>query len=229
MSASELLSKPPLHGNGLSVSSLRIVLVSGELLYREGMRLAFRQAQSLVLLDGITMADAIEAAKRQLADLVMIDANNLAQAIEKAKVLVSCSPEIPVVALTATASSEEVGSAFELGMRGCILKRVEAAELIRILESIGQGSLYVPPELGAGVLRQRVQHLNGETQREIRRPNLTAREAQVLGYAARGLTNKEIARELIISEKTVKHYMTVIMEKLQARNRVDAALRFRLR
>jgi two-component system, NarL family, nitrate/nitrite response regulator NarL len=228
MLASELEWKPPLHGNGLSVSSLRIVLVSGELLYREGIRLAFRQAQSLVLLDGTTMADAIEAAKRHLADLVLIDAINLAQAIEKAKVLISCSPEIPLVALTVTASTEEVRSAFELGLRGCILKRVEAADLIRILESIGQGNLYVPPELGAGVLRERA-HLNEEAQREIRRPNLTAREAQVLGCAARGLTNKEIARELIISEKTVKNYMTMIMEKLQARNRVDAALRFRLR
>jgi len=173
------------------------------------------------------MADAIESAKRQLADLVLIDANNLAEALEKAKVLINCSPEMPLVALTATASTEEVRSAFELGMRGCILKRVEGGELIRILESIGQGSLYVPPGLGVGVLRERAQ-LNGEAQREIRRPNLTAREAQVLGCAARGLTNKEIARELKISEKTVKHYMTVIMEKLQARNRVDAALKFRL-
>ena len=108
MLASELLWKPPLHGSGLSVSSLRIVLVSGELLYREGMRWAFRQAQSLVLLDGITMADAIEAAKRQLADLVLIDANNLTKAIEKAKVVISCAADVPLVALTATASTEEL-------------------------------------------------------------------------------------------------------------------------
>jgi two-component system, NarL family, nitrate/nitrite response regulator NarL len=73
----------------------------------------------------------------------------------------------------------------------------------------------VPPELGAGLLRQ-----------DKNKPfKLTARETQILACVARGLTNKEVARELQISEKTVKHYMTVIMEKLQVRNRVEAVLK----
>src|SRR5262245_49556623 len=111
-------------------------------------------------------------------------------------------------------------------MRGCILKRVEGRELVRILESIGQGNSYVPPELAAGLLRQR-SDLNGGNQHEGRPYNLTACEAQVLDCAARALTNKEIARELQISEKTVKHYMTVIMEKLQVSNRVQAILKIK--
>ena len=68
--------------------------------------------------------------------------------------------------------------------------------------------------------------LNAASEEKTRPFNLTPREAQILACVARALTNKEIARELQISEKTVKHYMTVIMEKLQVRNRVEAVVKF---
>jgi two-component system, NarL family, nitrate/nitrite response regulator NarL len=111
-------------------------------------------------------------------------------------------------------------------MRGCILKSVEGCEFVRIIETIDQGSLYVSPELGARRLRQRM-HANGVKQRESRPYNLTARETQILDCVGRALTNKEIGRELQISAKTVKHYMTNIMEKLQVRNRIEAVLKFK--
>jgi two-component system, NarL family, nitrate/nitrite response regulator NarL len=60
-------------------------------------------------------------------------------------------------------------------------------------------------------------------------PELTRREEQILDRVAHGLTNREIAKELQIGEKTVKHHMTTIMQKLQVRNRVEAALAFRRR
>jgi two-component system, NarL family, nitrate/nitrite response regulator NarL len=95
---------------------------------------------------------------------------------------------------------------------------------VRIIESIAQGTLYLPPELGVGVLRQSLR-LNGANPENSKPYRLTAREQQILACVARALTNKEVARELKISEKTVKHYMTVIMEKLQVRNRVEAVIK----
>jgi two-component system, NarL family, nitrate/nitrite response regulator NarL len=214
MSSSELRAKQ------------RVALVSSEPLYREGMSLAFHKAQSLILLEGTTIGDAVQLAKSRLTDLVLLDANNLGDTIETAKVLVDCSPEIPAVALTAWATTDEVRSAFEIGMRGCILKRVQGSELVRILKTILQGSSYVPPELAAGVLRQRM-GLNAATQVKTRPFNLTPREAQILSGVARALSNKEIARELDIREKTVKRFMTVILEKLQVRNRVEAVVKIK--
>jgi DNA-binding NarL/FixJ family response regulator len=67
--------------------------------------------------------------------------------------------------------------------------------------------------------------LNAAKQDKTRQFNLTPREAQILAGVGRALTNKEIARELEISEKTVKHFMTIIMEKLQVRNRVEAVVK----
>jgi DNA-binding NarL/FixJ family response regulator len=124
----------------------------------------------------------------------------------------------------ASATPNDVRSAFEIGIRGCIYKREEGSELVRILESIAQGRLYVPPELGAGLLRQGM-GLNAAKQEKTRPFDLTPREAQILACVARALTNKEIARQLQISEKTVKHFMTIIMEKLQVRNRVEVVVK----
>jgi two-component system, NarL family, nitrate/nitrite response regulator NarL len=217
MSAPDLRTKQPLHADGLSASNLRVVLISDQPLYREGMACAFREAQSLILLDGATVADAAELARSRLADMVLIDTRNLGDAIEMAKTLASQSPDLPIVAVMDSATANDVRSAFDVGVRGCIFKRLQAKEFVRILQSIGQGASYAPPELGAALLRQEKSSAD----------ELTAREAQVLACVARALTNKEIARELEISEKTVKHYMTVIMEKLRVRNRVEAVLKAR--
>jgi two-component system nitrate/nitrite response regulator NarL len=215
MSSPNLRAEQLSHADRRSARSLGIVLLSGEPLYRVGMQRAFRETQSLVLLDGTTLADVVELAKSRLADMAVIDTTNLGQTIEMAKCLAPCCPDMSIVAVMDTAAANEVRSAFAAGIRGCIFKRVGGTEFVRILESIGQGGFYVPPELGAGLLRQ-----------DKDKPfKLTPRETQILACVERGLTNKEIARELQISEKTVKHYMTVIMEKLQVRNRVEAALK----
>jgi two-component system, NarL family, nitrate/nitrite response regulator NarL len=215
MSASYLRAEQPLHADRHSESSLRVVLITPEPLYRVGVQCALRAAQAVILLDGTTITDAVELAKSRLADIVVIDTTTLRDAIEMAKRLAPCCPGMPIVAVTDVATASEVRSAFDAGMRGCIFKRVRDTEFVRILKSIGQGASYVPPELGAELLRQ-----------DKNKPfNLTARETQILACVARGQTNKEIARVLQISEKTVKHYMTVIMEKLQVRNRVEAVLK----
>ena len=215
MSAPFLRAEHAPHGDRRAASSLRIVLVSSEPLYRVGVECAFRQSQSVILLDATTMADAVELAKSRLTDMVLIDTDTLAETVEMAKCLTAWCPDLPIVAVTGAATANEVKAAFEAGIRGCILKRMQGSEFVDILQTIGQGGIHVPPELGAGLLRQ-----------DKDRPfKLTPRETQILACVGRGLTNKEVARELQISEKTVKHYMTVIMEKLEVRNRVAAVLK----
>jgi len=118
------------------------------------MECIFREAQSLMLLDGATIADAVELARSRLADMVLIDTRNLSDAIEMAKTLATQSPDLPIVALMDSATANEVRSALNVGVRGCIFKRVQRKEFVRIFESIGQGMSYVPPELGAAMLRQ---------------------------------------------------------------------------
>jgi two-component system, NarL family, nitrate/nitrite response regulator NarL len=223
MSAPDLQTKQPAPNscpNG-AASPLRIVLVSSEPLYREGIEVTFRAAPSLLLLGGTTITDAIALAQSRMADMAVIDANSFRDMMEMARALALSCPELPIVAVSEAATPDDVGTALEAGIRGYIRKGVEGDEFVRILASIGQGALYLPPEFGAAMLRQSMR-LSGATHEQTRPYGLTAREEQILGCVARALTNKEVARELNISEKTVKHYMTVIMEKLQVRNRVEA-------
>src|SRR5215470_1602336 len=203
-----------------AVTPVRIVLLTDEPLYRDGMQMSLRESQCLVLLAERTINDAVALAEARLADMTIIDAC-CREKMEMAKALALRCPQMPIVVVSETATADEVGPMVAAGIRGYILKRVTGSEFVRILASIAQGGSYVPPELGAGLLRQSMR-FNG-ARRDNRRPyGLTAREEQILACVARALTNKEVARELKISEKTVKHYMTVIMEKLQVRNRVQA-------
>jgi two-component system nitrate/nitrite response regulator NarL len=221
------MSPPVLRANQAHngcANTLRVFLISGEPLYREGMQSTFRATRSLSLLDGTSIDDAERLAKSRLADLIVIDVHNLGDAVEKVRTLAALTPELPIVTVSARATADEVRCLFEVGVRGCILKGVEGGEFVRILESITQGTPYLPPELGVGVLRQSMRS-NGASADRGKPYRLTPRELQILACVARALTNKEVARELKISEKTVKHYMTVIMEKLQVRNRVEAALK----
>jgi two-component system, NarL family, nitrate/nitrite response regulator NarL len=213
-------SAPNLRPDG-AASPLRIVFVTSEPLYREGIEVAFRASPSLVLLGGTTINDAIALARSRGADMAVIDASNSGDLVEMAKALALSCPQLPIVAVSEAATAEDVGTALEAGIRGYIRKGVAGDEFVRILISIGEGVLYLPLEFGAVTLRQSL-CLNGATHEQNRPYGLTAREQQILGCVARALTNKEVARELQISEKTVKHYMTVIMEKLQVRNRVQA-------
>ena len=99
-----------------------------------------------------------------------------------------------------------------------------ARELVRVVQSIRAGETYVTPTLAASFL---LEWREGQGKTDIPTDpldELTERERQILELLPTGCSNKEIARELDLSEKTVKHYMTNILQKLHVRNRVQAAL-----
>jgi DNA-binding NarL/FixJ family response regulator len=122
-------------------------------------------------------------------------------------------------------SEQDVAQALEAGVKGDVLKGTSGSELLKTMFAIARGESYVTPGLAARLLTQ------GRRQEPAQaappHPELTQREGQILAQVARGHTNKEIARALSLSEKTVKHHMTNVMQKLQVRNRVEAAMVFR--
>jgi DNA-binding CsgD family transcriptional regulator len=110
------------------------------------------------------------------------------------------------------------------GRRGVVVARVGAGELVEVIRSVARGEAYVSPALAARLLADgRRGDRAGDGAADLV-AGLTAREEQILRCVARGLSNKEVGRELDLQEKTVKHYMTNILQKLQVRNRVEAAL-----
>ncbi|MEI4488836.1 response regulator transcription factor [Frigidibacter sp. MR17.14] len=128
----------------------------------------------------------------------------------------------PVVAmLTVSEDSEAVFAALEAGARGYLLKGVGAAELVAVLDGLMEGQSHVAPSLAAKVLTRMRAPRRAEADPL---DSLTPREEEILRLVAGGLSNKEVARRLDLQERTVKHHMTQILQKLQLRNRTEAAL-----
>ena len=142
--------------------------------------------------------------------------------IEAARRVRAASPATRVAMLTVSESDEDVAGALRAGAIGYVLKGISGAELIGVLSGIARGEAHVSPALAARIL--------GDFQAPPRRPArgpldaLTRREEDILRRVAKGMSNREVAEALGIQEKTVKHYMTSILEKLEARNRVEATL-----
>jgi two-component system nitrate/nitrite response regulator NarL len=133
-------------------------------------------------------------------------------------------PAVKTIVLTVEEDHDSVTSAFERGARAYILKGVGASELVDIVRAVNDGGSYVSPSLAAKLLS----NFGGSNRRSPSEQDpiqtLTAREEQILDLLGKGLRNKEIGRQLDLKEKTVKHYVTNILQKLHLRNRVEAAV-----
>lgn len=203
---------------------MRIAIVDDHPLFRDGVVMTLKTDPSLELVgQGSTAEHAIQIAQDILPDVLLLDISLPGCGIEATREIARLFPYIKVIMLTASENEDHVASALEAGARGYILKGIGAAELIRTVHAVHSGESYVSPQLAARLLTTMRTRAPAPAV-EDPLPSLTRREEQILDSVANGKTNKEVAKQLNISEKTVKHYMTNIMHKLQVRNRVEAAL-----
>jgi len=138
--------------------------------------------------------------------------------IAAARDITSACPATRVVMLTVSEDEDDLLAAMKAGASGYVLKGAGATELIGVIRSVHAGQVYVAPALAWGLLREM------SKPRTSPLDELTAREREVLELVASGLGNQEIGDRLGLAEKTIKHYMTNILGKLQVRSRVEAAL-----
>jgi len=212
---------------------IRIAVVDDHPLFREGVAFTLDTAGGFeVVGQGASAADAVRIVTQERPDIILLDVSMPGNGIEAARTISTMAPEVLIIILTVSESEEHVAAALQAGARGYVLKGSSAQELVRTVRAVREGDSYVSPGLAARLLTQMKQQQNADNVHALRgeeAAELTAREDEILGFVSRGLTNKEIASRLALSEKTVKHYMTNIMNKLQVRNRVEAVLASRRR
>jgi len=131
---------------------------------------------------------------------------------------------VRIVMLTASEREQDVAAALQAGARGYILKGSSGQEVVETLRAIARGDSYVAPNLAARLLIKQNKQVEAVVERSFH--DLTAREEDIFALVARGMSNKEMARIFKCTERTIKHHMTNIMQKLNVRNRVEAALKF---
>jgi two-component system nitrate/nitrite response regulator NarL len=162
---------------------------------------------------------AVRAAGEHQPDLALLDVAMPGGGLEAARLIVAASPSTRVVMLTSSENEDDLVAAMDAGAKGYVLKGVAGRELRTILKSVHGGEVYVAPGLAYAMIK-------GLTRPRAHDPlaELTAREREVLELVAAGLSNAEIGGRLGLAEKTVKHYMTAILGKLDVGSRVEAAL-----
>lgn len=202
--------------------TIRLILADDHPIFRDGLVQSIEETGEFEVVGvGESADDAVFLAKKHTPDVALLDLSMPGNGITAAKRISEAGTAKHIAMLTVSEDDSDVTSALEAGAIGYVLKGVSAAELRRILSGIAKGEAHVSPGLAARVLK-----IMQNPKRAENNPidDLTKREEDILRHVATGKSNREVANELGLQEKTVKHYMTTILGKLHARNRVEAAL-----
>jgi two-component system nitrate/nitrite response regulator NarL len=203
---------------------IRIAVVDDHPIFREGVSYTLRGASDMeVVAEGATAPDAIRIAMNHTPDIMLLDVSMPGCGIEAARQIKQTCATVKTVMLTVSENEQHVAAALQSGVNGYVLKGIGGAELFNIVRSVQNCESYITPSLAARLLTKTRQPV-GDISKQAVAASLTYRENQVLQLLSQGLMNKEIAHRLGLTEKTVKHYMTELMQKMKARNRVEAVL-----
>jgi two-component system, NarL family, nitrate/nitrite response regulator NarL len=207
------------------MSEIRVGVIDDHPLFREGVIHTLQSEPEIeVVGSGESAQDAIRLAREFAPDVIVLDLNMPGGGLDAVEAITAVQPKIATLILTVVADGEWVRTAIQKGAKGYILKGVGGSELIRVVRAVARGESYVSPTLAADLLAGTDKRTTVPTGEPYPFSQLTPREEQILLQIGHGLSNKEIASKLYISEKTVKHYVTGVLLKLRVRNRVEAAL-----
>lgn len=204
---------------------IHLVIVDDHELFRDGLVNILSAEEDIeVVGQGGSGREAIKLAGDLLPDIILLDLDMPNGGLNAARIIAEQYPVIKIAVLTASESEDHLIEALKVGARAYILKGVAARELLRIIRAVHSGESYVPPALATSILVEMDEEKTNASRPHTPFDELTDRERGILEKLAEGLSNKEIGEQLYISEKTVKHYVTNILQKLHVRNRVEAAL-----
>jgi len=200
---------------------IRILIADDHPLFREGLVHSLGEEPDFEVIGQATSGEeAVELAQRLHPNIALLDITMAGMGgIAAAAKIAASVPETRIMMLTVSENRDNLMAAFKAGAHGYILKGVFASELRTITRRIASGEAYVTPVLAADML---IEFTNPHQHDSF--SDLTAREIKILKLLSQGLTNREIGERLFLAEKTVKHYMTSILQKLHVRSRTEAAL-----
>ncbi|MGH2354465.1 MAG: response regulator [Chloroflexota bacterium] len=223
---------------------IRVLLADDHTLFRRGLRTLLEQLPGMeVVGEAATGREAVERARDLVPDVVLMDIKMPElSGIEAARRVTQENPHIGVILVTMFDDPDSVFSGMRAGARGYVLKEAEPEELRRAIEAAARGEVLLGPKIAEQVLAAFGHDVppalagqsapRGQTGRGPSHPQpapfpyeaLTQREREVLQLAADGLSNRQIAEKLVISEKTVKNHVANIFSKLQVNDRTQAIL-----
>jgi DNA-binding NarL/FixJ family response regulator len=203
---------------------IRIMLADDHALIRQGLiKVLSLEPTIQVVAEAENGREAIEKALKIPMDVVLMDINMpLVDGITAVREIKEVNPDLKIIALTIHDQEEYLVELIKLGVAGYVLKDVSPDELVKAIHQVVNGDSYIPPVLMGKVLKE-LNRLSAAVQ-QTDPDKLTHRELEILQELALGLSNKEIADKLFISEKTVKNHLTNIFQKCSVTDRTQAVL-----
>jgi DNA-binding NarL/FixJ family response regulator len=210
----------------MTASPVRVLVVDDDDLMRAGLRGVLTTDESMQVVgeagDG---SEAVYRTRLLRPDIVLMDVRMPdLDGISATREVLAAFPEVKVVILTTFEEDDYIFGALNAGASGFLLKRTRPEELVAALHTIAAGDALLSPSVTSRVIERMAQQPDPDASRDARLEELTAREREVLELVARGLSNGEIAEDLVIGESTVKTHVKRILAKLDARDRVQAVI-----
>src|SRR6266702_5210022 len=217
-------------GAGRGPEPIRTLIVDDHALFRRGLEIVLVTEPDIEVVgqasDG---AEAVEKAAESLPDIVLMDVRMpRSNGIEACRAMKEAAPSAKIVILTISDEQEDLFEAIRAGASGYLLKDIPLDEVADTVRAVHGGQSLINPSMAGKLLTEfaTLAKRDNDTDRaqEVPAPRLTEREMQVLKLVARGMNNRDIAKELFISENTVKNHVRNILEKLQIHSRMEAVM-----
>ncbi len=210
----------------LRTDVISVLLVDDHALIREGLRQLFTLEQDIqVVGEAVDGIEALHAIQRLRPDVVLMDIHMpIIDGIAVTRQTTQEFPDVAVIMLTMHRDHQQMLQAMKSGARGYLLKSASIREVAQAIRTVHAGGMLVEPVL-TGAIVSELRRLS-DTSKESRRllDLLSEKEIEIVRYVATGMSNKEIADKLAYSEKTVKNYLSIIFQKLNIRDRTQAAI-----
>jgi DNA-binding NarL/FixJ family response regulator len=202
---------------------VRVLVVDDNALFRDGLVSLLRQVPEIDVVGAAGGGDeALRRAPVLRPDVVLMDLSMPGVGgVEATRRLLADMPGVAVCMLTVSEQEADLFAAVRAGARGYLVKTVGLEDLARAIHALAEGGALISPHLARDLIGQ-FQRLAPPTEGSGTE-RLTAREREILGLVGRGLSNQEIADELVIAENTVKVHLRNILDKLQVHSRAHAA------
>ena len=200
---------------------MKILLVDDHEIVRRGIRGLLEGHEDLVVVgEAASAAEAVRRTGSDSPDLVIMDVRLPdGSGVEACRDIRSGFPDVKVLMLTSYADEEALMSAILAGASGYLLKRIDSAELIESVRKVGGGESLLDPAMVARLFDR----LRGGTPSDPLLSKLSEQERKILDLIAAGRTNRQIAQDMFLAEKTVKNYVSNLLGKLGMARRSEAA------